>query len=117
MVPTFELADHVVGFIIDENADKETYDTVHQKIRAKIEDYGKVNLYCEVKKGFHLPFKSFLSELAFKLENSQNIDKMACVTEVSLFRSIMEMNNLLSHTHFKTYKSEERLEAINWISE
>ena len=117
MAPSFEFADDIIGFIIDENADNEFYNKIHHKISSKIQEHGSVNLYCEIKRGFHLPFKSFVSELSFKIKNSQKIHKMACVTEVSLFRTLMEMNNLLSHTEIQTYEPGDRIDAINWISE
>jgi hypothetical protein len=116
MISTFELANHVVGLIIDKDIEKGNLEEVHEIIMNKIGEFGKINIFCEITKGHHIAFQCLLSELSFKFENSKNIDKFAVVTDVSWLRGVMNINDLIVHTDIRPFEIKDRMEAIQWIS-
>ncbi len=117
MVSSFQLANHVVGIMIDRDITDDYLQEIHEIVLARIDEFGKINFFCEVLKGNHIPFMSLMEELKFKYDNSQQIDKVAVVTDRSLLRSVMSVTDLFLHSEIKTYELSERLDAITWVSQ
>lgn len=117
MISTFELSNHVVGLIIDEDIKKGNLEEVHEVILNKIAEFGKVNIFCEISKGHDLAFQCLIEELKFNFENSQNIDKFAIVTDLTWLRAAMNINDLMVNTTIQPFEIKDRMDAIQWVSE
>ncbi len=117
MISTFELSNQVVGLIINRDIEKGNLETVHEIILNKINEFGKINIFCEIEKGHHIAFQCLLDELIFKFENSENINKFAIVTDLTWLRAVMNINDLMVNTSIHPYETKDRLEAIQWVSE
>lgn len=117
MVTSFEFCPHVVGMIIDSDLDESATERLNQKISEKLGEYQKINLFVELKKDKTISFAGMMKSLIFKLKNASHFSKIAFVGEVSWFKNLMEINDLLLDTEIKTFSNEERLQAITWISE
>ena len=116
MVSSFQLANHVVGIMIDRDLDDDYLEEIHQIILDKIEEFGNINMFCEVQKGKHIPLKCLFEELKFKFNNYQNIGKLAVVTDLTWLRSVMNISEIILDSEIKTYDIEHRMEAITWVS-
>ncbi len=117
MVSSFQLANHVVGVMIDQNITEEYLEEIHNIVLGKIEEFGHINFFCEVLEGNHIPFMSLMEELKFKYDNSQHIYKVAVVTNRSWLRSVMSITDLVIHSEIRTFELSERLEAVTWVSQ
>ncbi len=117
MISTFELANHVVGLIIDKDIEKGNLEEVHEIILERISEFGKINIFCEITQEKHIAFKCLMDELKFKYENSKNIDKLAIVTDLTWLRAVMNINDLIGHTNIRSFEIKGRMEAIQWISD
>ncbi|WP_010230342.1 SpoIIAA family protein [Gillisia marina] len=117
MISTFELANHVVGLIIDRDIEEGNLEDVHEIILDRISEFGKINIFCEITKEKHIAFKCLMEELKFKYENSQSIDKLAIVTDLTWLRAVMNVDDLIGHTKMRSFEIKNRIKAIQWISD
>lgn len=117
MVSSFQLANHVVGVMIDQEITDEYLDEIHEIVLAKIEEFGHINFFCEILHGHDVSFRLLVEELKFKYDNSENINKVAVVTDQIWLRSVMSITDLVLHSEIKTFDLSERLDAITWVSE
>ena len=117
MISTFILANHVVGLIIDKDIEAGNLEEVHKIILERISEFGVVNIFCEIEKGYDVAFQCLLTELTFKFKNSQNIDKFAIVTDLAWLRSVMSVTDIFAHSEIETFEISERLKAITWVSQ
>ncbi len=116
MVSSFQLANHVVGIMIDRDLDDEYLEEIHEIVLAKIEEFGKINIFCEVQKGKNIPLKCLLEELKFKFDNYQNIGKLAVVSDLAWLRSVMNISEFILHSEVHTFDISHRMDAITWVS-
>ncbi len=117
MISTFELANNVVGLIINRDIEKGNLEEVHEIILKRISEFGKINIFCEIAKDKHIAFKCLMEELNFRHDNSNNIDKLAIVTDLTWLRGVMNINDFMVHTEIRSFEIKDRLEAIQWISD
>ena len=117
MVTNFEFPGHVVGILVDRDVTSDYFNEVHSLISEKIAEYGKINLYCEIERDTHIPFLNFLKDLRFKYKNDSHFKVMVIVTDNVWFKNAMEIKDLLLNTEIRTYNLQDRLEALNWISQ
>lgn len=117
MISTFELANHVVGLIIERDIEAGNLQDVHEIILERISEFGKINIFCEISNEKHIAFKCLMEELRFRHENSKNIDKLAIVTDLLWLRAAMNIDDLLSHTQIRAYEIKDRMDAILWVSQ
>lgn len=116
MISSFQLANHVVGLIIDKDIEEGNLEKVHEIILERISESGMINIFCEINHDKHIAFKCLMDELRFRHENSNNIKKLAIVTDITWLRSVMDINNLMAQTNIRSFEIKDRLEAIQWIS-
>ncbi|GHA24773.1 STAS/SEC14 domain-containing protein [Salinimicrobium marinum] len=117
MVSTFELADNVVGIIIDSDLDQELIERVQAKIRDKIDDYGEINIFFEIKRGTKFGFKAFLDQMTFNLNHTRSFRKIAVVSDLDWLRTSMFIKDIIVETNIRSFSNNERLEALAWIAE
>ena len=117
MISTFELADNVVGIIIDSDLDQKLIERVQAKIREKIEDYGAINIFFEIKKGSKFGFKAFLDQMTFNLNHTRSFRKIAVVSDLEWLKASMFIKDIMVGTDIQSFSNNERLEALAWIAE
>tara|TARA_R100000935_G_scaffold42859_1_gene64874 strand:+ start:620 stop:982 length:363 start_codon:yes stop_codon:yes gene_type:complete len=117
MVSSFQLANHVVGVMIDQDITDEYLEEIHTILLDKIKEFGRINFYCEILNGHDIPFKLLMEELKFKYDNSDSIHRVAVVTDLTWLKSVMNITGFVLSSDIKTYDLNERLEAISWVSE
>lgn len=117
MISTFEFSGHVVGILVDSDINNEVIDEIHAEILAKLEENETINLFVEIEKGHHVSFTSLLKDLIFKLDHAKQFTKIAMVTDLNWLSTIMSMKDLIMKAEVRTFDNEQRLEAMNWISE
>lgn len=117
MVSTFEFADNVVGVLIKEDLNAEVMEHVHQLILERIDDHKKINLFIEIEAGLDVSLPALLKDVTFKFKNSDKFKRIAVVTNLNWFQNIMEIKDLLIDAEVKSFKIENRLNAISWIAE
>jgi len=117
MVSTFELAENVVGIIIDTDLDEELIERVQAKILNKIEGHGEISVFFEIKRGSKFGFKAFLEQMTFNLNHTSNFRKIAVVSDLDWLRNSMFIKDLIVPTDIKSFTNEERLTALAWIAE
>lgn len=117
MVSTFELAENVVGIIIDTDLDEELIERVQAKILNKIEGHEEISIFFEIKCGNKFGFKAFLEQMAFNLNHTRSFRKIAVVSDLDWLRNSLFVKDLIMSTDIKSFPSEERLTALAWIAE
>lgn len=105
-----------MGIMVDRDVTDEYLDEIHKIILEKIELHGKINLFCEIEKGKHVPLKMMVKELIFKYKNSSHFNKLAFISDIGWMRSVMSLNDLVFPCEVQTFDNAQRLEAINWVS-
>ena len=117
MAISFELAEHVVGIMVDEDVNQEYLDKIHKLIEEKLKENEKINLFCEIMPHNEVPLKFLFENIKFKFEHSGQISKLAMVTNLKWVRGIMDVDNFFVSTEVKSFELKDRLEAIQWISQ
>lgn len=116
MAISFELAGHVVGIMIDRDVNKDYLDEIHRIIEKKLEQYERINLFCEIMPDNKVPLKFLVENIKFKFDHSEQIQKLAMVTNLAWIRGIMDVDNFFLSTEVKSFELKDRIEAIQWIS-
>ena len=117
MAISFELANHVVGIMVNENVTKEYLEEIHKIVEDKLKEHDYINLFCEIMPDNKVPLKFLLENMKFKFDHSENIVKLAMVTDLAWIRTIMDIDNYFVSTQVRTFEIDNRLEAIQWISQ
>lgn len=117
MISTFEFADHVVGFLVNDDVDKELIEKIHEAIETKFNEHTRINLFVEIAEGTQLSFAALLKDIAFKSKNKGEFGKIAIVTDLEWFKAYCSMKDILMDAEVRSFSNEDRLEAINWISQ
>ena len=116
MAISFELAGHVVGIMVDKDVNKNYLDEIHSVIEEKLKEHDSINLFCEIMPDNKVPLKFLIENMKFKFDHSEQIQKLAMVTDLSWVRGIMDVDNFFVSTEVRSFELKDRLEAIQWIS-
>ena len=113
----FELGNHVLGFVATSKIDKELVDDFHAEIKERLEKYDKIRIFCENASGKSVSVKATFKHFLFKLKHRDRFEKIAIVSNTfeDKLKSQIECSFLKAECHF--YKSDERTEALQWISD
>lgn len=117
MVSTFEFAGHVVGILITTDVDKKLLKEIHRVIDEKCKEHKYINLFVEVNRGMKIPLHLIFKDLIFKLDNASCFSKIAVVSDPGFFRNVMKIKDLLMNADVEAFNPEDRIKAMNWISE
>ena len=82
MVSSFELADNVVGILIESDVNEELINKVQAMISEKFEVHKEINLFLEIRKGNKVSFMAFLSQVKFHFNKTRRLNKIAVVTDL-----------------------------------
>jgi hypothetical protein len=116
MSSSFAFSDHIVGFIISEDIDVKAIEKLHKVILEKMNEFTKVNLYLEDDNIEKFSFAAILKGIKFKTEHSGEFRKIALVTDRKWLQMCSKLENFFLSTTIKSFKTEDRLEAMSWIA-
>ena len=117
MISTFTFAANTIGFMITKEYDKENAKEMRNAILEKIAVFDKINLYIEDDNIESVSLKIVAQEILFKLEISSSLKKIAIVTDRDWIHTLTSIENFISSAKIRNFKSKQRLEAIQWISQ
>ncbi|MCG9971943.1 STAS/SEC14 domain-containing protein [Christiangramia crocea] len=117
MAISFELAGHVVGIMVDRNITSEYLEEIHAVIEEKLKEHNYINLFCEIMPDNKVPLKLLLENIKFKFDHSNQIKKLAMVTDLAWVRRFMDIDNFFVSTEVRSFELKDRLEAIRWVTE
>ena len=116
MLATFDLPGHVIGIIINSDLTDEVLDEVILEIKARFEQYDKVNVYLELEKGHEISFNALLKGIKFKYSNASLFGKIAIVTDSSWFQNAVNVSDIFLNVEMRIYDVKDRLDSLQWIS-
>jgi hypothetical protein len=117
MVSSFELADNVVGILIESDVDEKLIDKVHAMILEKLSVHEEINLFFEIRRGNEVSFKAFLNQMKFNFRNIGKFNKIAVVTDLGWIRNSMIIKDALMPADIADFSNNDRLNALAWISQ
>ncbi len=117
MALSFELAGHVVGIMVDQDITEEYLNDVHKKVEQKLKEHDSINLFCEIMPNNKVPLKLLIENLKFKFDHSDQIRKLAFVTDLKWVRGIMKIDDFFVSTDVRSFELKDRIKAIQWISQ
>lgn len=117
MEKSFEFAENVIGFIVNQEIDQEKMDEILTAIKEKIEEITPLSLFLEDQSNEGISFVGFLKTLSFHFSHAKDLEKVAIVTDDKLFQKSMDMKNFLVPAKIKSFSRKDRLEAMNWVME
>ncbi|HEY9184496.1 MAG TPA: STAS/SEC14 domain-containing protein [Salegentibacter sp.] len=115
MEETFAFANNVVGFIVNEEIDKNKMEDILAAIKDRLEVVSPICLYLEDTSDEGISIPAFLKTLEFHFSHPQDFEKIAVVTNDKLFKKSMELKNHLVLAKVKTFERKDRLNAMNWV--
>ena len=117
MISSFSFSDSTVGFMLTGAFDDKTVESLHQEILEKLQKHDKINLYIEYNGIDEFTLPSLLKELIFKLKHTDDFDKVALVADEKWIKLCASIENMFLFSDIKTFDTEDRLKAINWIAQ
>ncbi|MGB5941263.1 MAG: STAS/SEC14 domain-containing protein [Leeuwenhoekiella sp.] len=116
-IEEFKFADNVFGFMIHKQLCERVYDDLQERMLRAIKQSKRINIYLEDLSGKPPKFKVLNRDFKFKLSHQDSFDRVAIVTHN---RSLINYAKLKDHfmaAEIKTFRSQQRVEALSWISE
>ncbi|MDT0675482.1 STAS/SEC14 domain-containing protein [Autumnicola musiva] len=117
MLDTFSFADHIVGVIIDSHLDKDTTESLQQKLLEKLKKHQRVNLFVEVQKESEISADAFIKNMQFNFKHIGEFHKIAIVSDINWLKGAMSLKDIVVEANIETFPHKDRLKALNWISE
>lgn len=105
----------MVAVKITDTIKKKDYEALIPEIEKKINQFGKINFYLEVRDGVRWNAKSFWSDMCFNLKHAQDIRKVAFVGDEQLEEKIIELFKPFANAEIRWYQESEKTEALKWI--
>jgi hypothetical protein len=116
MLSSFSLADNIIGFIVDGPYDDGAVELMQSEINEKLQVYERVNLYLEDTAKAEISLKAILKNLPFKLKTANRFERVAVVTDRKWIQVISILEKLFFNAEIRLFSTDQRLEAIQWIS-
>ena len=117
MFLNFSFANDAVGYIIEGPMDSKSINILKDEILKKFEEHEQITLYLEDAgiQGFSID--SVIIGTLFPHEHKDRFRKVAMVTDRKWIHILSSLNSFLLGANFKNFTTENRLDAIAWISE
>jgi|SRR5690606_26107253 len=116
MLSTFSLSDNIMGFILDGPYDDIESDKLRAGINEKLEDFEMIRFYVEDSGNSEISFKTVLKDVLFKLRTANKFEKVAIVTDRKWLHAIIMLEKLFINADIRFFPTQQRLQAIHWIS-
>lgn len=115
MGKSFEFAQNVVGFMVNKEIDQDKIQEILNEVKDRIKKVTPICLYLEDESDEGISLGAFMKVLAFHFSHSQDLEKVAVVTDDKTFQTSMEMKDFVVPAKVKSFGRKERLEAMNWV--
>ncbi|PRX52369.1 SpoIIAA family protein [Salegentibacter salegens] len=115
MEKTFEFAENVVGFLINEEIDQKKIEEILSEIKDRLENVSPICLYIEDESDEGISLGGFLKAVKFHFSHSEDLYKMAIVTDDKLFKKSMDVKDFIVPADVKSFEKKERMKAMNWV--
>jgi len=116
MLSTFNIADNIIGFIVDGSYDEHAVLSIQAQVTEKLEQYDKLNLYIEDTENAEISLKAVVKNIPFKLKTGNRFERVAVVTDRKWMQVASNVEKLLFSSEIRIFSGQQRLEAIQWIS-
>ena len=113
----FSFANDAIGYIIEGPMDAKAINTLKAEILKKFEDHQQISLYLEDAGINGFSFDSVIIATLFPHEHKDRFRKVAMVTDRKWIHMLSSVNSFLLGGNFRNFTTENRLNAIAWISE
>ncbi len=115
MEKSFEFAENVVGFMINDEIDQKKMEEILSKIKDRLGVVSPICLYVEDESNEGISVRGFLKALEFHFSHSNDLDKVAIVSDNNLFQKVMEVKDLLVPAKVQVFERKDRVKAMNWV--
>tara|TARA_B100000949_G_C14124861_1_gene384139 strand:+ start:252 stop:608 length:357 start_codon:yes stop_codon:yes gene_type:complete len=112
----FELADHVIGFIVNSNIDVKLVNKVKEEVNDLLKKNEKISLYFEDNSHTHLDLSAAFDDFSYEIENRKRFNKIALVSDKPIMALYSRAKSLFMTAEVKSFKHKDRLDALNWVS-
>lgn len=116
MISSFTLADNIIGFIVDGPYNDSSVAKIQNEVNNKLALFDKVNLYVEDTSDADISLKAVLKNLPFKIRTGNRFERVAVVTDRKWLQVISMIEKFFFNAELRIFSTQQRLEAIQWIS-
>lgn len=116
-ITTFELADHVLGIIVDQEVDRELIEVIHKEIDLRLEKFSRISFFMELAEGHKVSLSALQKDLFYKISHSRKFDKIAMVSDSDRVKLCMELKKVFMDAEVRDFPLKDRMNAIEWISQ
>ncbi|WP_029038880.1 SpoIIAA family protein [Salinimicrobium xinjiangense] len=117
MEKSFEFAENVIGFMVHEEIDREKMKDILSEIEERIKVVTPVCIYIEDETDEGISMGGFLKAVEFHFSHSNDLDKLAVVSNSKMLKNAMELKDLVVPANVKSFEKGERMQAMNWLME
>ena len=117
MLLNFSFSEETVGYIIDGVMDKAAIEELKNEILEKFKTHDTINLYLEDSGIERFSLNAILIATLFPVEHHHRFEKIALVTNRKWIHALGVIDTFLSGVTIKNFTTEDRMDAISWISE
>ena len=116
MVIDYDLADNTIAYVFDGPMDAQTIEALRDQIEQKLKIHDRINIYLEDRGVEYFTLYSVIVGIIFPLQHHKRFDKVAMVTDRSWIHLLSAINNQFISGDIRNYTSEERVDAMQWVS-
>lgn len=116
MVLDYDLADNTIAYVFDGPMDAQTIEALRDQIEQKLEIHNRINVYLEDRGVAYFTLYSVIVGIIFPLQHHMRFDKVAMVTDRSWVHLLSAINSQFISGDIRNYTSEERVNAMQWVS-
>ncbi|MEG9328300.1 STAS/SEC14 domain-containing protein [Salinimicrobium catena] len=106
---------NIVYTIAEGQLDDEDYNRIIPLLKEKIESFGKVRWYFEMKDFTGWTFSAMWKDLKFDVKNRNNLERVAMVGDKTWEKQLTQLMKPFTEAEIKFYESEDREKARYWI--
>ncbi len=117
MKKTFAFSENVVGFLVKTEIDHEKMEEILSEVKDRIKVVTPICIYLEDESDEGISFRGLLKAVEFHFSHSEDIDKLALVSDDKLTQKSMEMKDLIVPAKVKSFAKKDRVKAMNWVME
>lgn len=117
MLEDFSFADYILGYVIDGPMDHTQILKLQRLILEKLETHSKVSIYLEDRNITKFSLSAASIGALFPLRYASKIDKIALVTNRRWIHLLAALDNSLVKSEIKHFTTNDRVKAVEWISE
>lgn len=115
MKESFAFSENVLGYLMETEIDQDKMEEVLSEIRERVKVISPICLYLEDQSDKGISLGGFLKALEFHFSHSEDLDRIAIVSDDQFSKMSMEVKDVLVPAKVKTFKRKERVEAMNWV--